>query len=158
MGGKSGSLALILHDLPPGISRKDLRAFVCNALREAGIRTMPFVGRCSNCSIMRIADLATGTTEYHGLIEVRPARIAMQAIRILNAKSLLGHPLQVRRYRHRSPWGEHSARQQAAGGSGILVARTLVEQRREHLRIDLVEATPSLPDLIHADTDLTAVT
>lgn len=158
MGGKSGSLALILHDLPPGISRKDLRAFVCNALREAGIRTLPLVGRCSNCGIMRIVDLAAGTTEYHGLIEVRPMCIAMQAIQILNGKSLHGHPLQVRRYRHRSPWGEHRARQQAAGGSGTIVARALVERRREHLRIDLVEATPSLPALVYADTDLTAVT
>ncbi|WP_295429455.1 RNA-binding protein [uncultured Thiodictyon sp.] len=158
MGGKTGSVVLFLRNLPPNTSRKDLREFVQGALREAGVRTLPFVSVCANASIMRIADLAAGTTEYHGLIEVRPARLAMLAIRVLNGRALHGCPIEVRRYRQRSPWGEHRQRQQEASGSATVVARPLVERRREHLKIDLVKATPTVPALIETGPDLRAFT
>lgn len=158
MGGKTGSVALFLRNLPPNTSRRDLRAFVQNALREAGVRTLPLVGVCANASIMRITDLAAGTTEYHGLVEVRPARLAMLAIRVLNGRALHGCPIEVRRYRQRSPWGEHRQRQQEASGSATVVARALVERRREHLKIDLVKATPTVPALIESGHDLRVFT
>lgn len=144
MGGQTGSVVLFLRGLPPNTSRKDLLAFVRNALREAGVRGMPLISLCSNCQIMRLTDPAAGTVEYHGLIEVQPARIVLQAIQILNGRELKGTSIEVRRYRHRSPWGERRLRRQGSEGAGAVVAQPLVERRREGLRIELVEATPPL--------------
>ncbi len=103
MGGKTGLVTLFLRNLPPNTSRKDLRAFVRIALREAGVRTLPLINACANVSIMRITDLAAGTIEYHGLLEVRPAHIAMLAIQLLNGRARHGTPIEVHRYRQRSP-------------------------------------------------------
>ena len=142
--GQTGSVALFLRDLPPDTSRKDLLAFVRDALRAAGVRGMPLISLCSNCQIMRITDPAAGTVEYHGLIEIQPARIVIQAIEVLNGRELKGRPIEVRRYRHRSTWGEHRLRHWGHNGTDGLVARPLVERRRENLKIDLVDATPPL--------------
>ena len=149
MSGYTGAVALFLRDLPPETSCRDLRAFVRTGLHEVGVQGMPRLGPCSSCQIIRLTDPAAGTVEYHGLIEIRPARIAIQAIRILNGRELKGRPIAVRRYRQRSPWGEHRLHRAGADGPNAVVARPLVERRREHLKVDLVEATPPLR---HADT------
>lgn len=152
MSGQTGSVALFLRDLPPDISRKDLLAFVRDALRSAGLRGMPLIKMCSNCQIMRIIDPTAGTVEYHGLIEIQPARIVVQAIAVLNGRELAGHPIEVRRYRHRSSWGEHRRLHGDPGDAERVAANPLVERRRENLKIDLVDATPPLSaDLPTAD-------
>lgn len=147
MGGKNGSVMLFLRNLPPNVSRRDLKTFVVAGLRQAGVRGSPLLQMCANCSILRIFDPAQGTTEYHGLVEVQPARIAIQAIDILNGQALGGTPIEVRRYRQRSPWGQRRQRRPAQGGgegSGAVVAEPLRERRRPNLKIDLVDATPGL--------------
>jgi hypothetical protein len=152
MRGKSGTVVLFLSHLPPNTNCRDIKAFMQAELRKSGVRGLPFFNLCTNCSILRITDPAAGTTEYHGLVEVRPALIALRAIEVLNGKELNGAPIAVRRYRHRSTWGEHRHRSDPARG-GDLVAAPLVERRRANLRIELVEATPAAA--LHPDLPLT---
>lgn len=149
MGGKNGSVMLFLRNLPPNVSRRDLKAFVLAELRRAGVRGSPLLQLCTNCSILRIVDPARDSVEYHGLVEVQPARIAMQAIEALNGQRLGGTPIEVRRYRQRSPWGERRSRTEVPGG-GAVVAQPLRERRRPNLKMDLVESTPTLESL-HAE-------
>jgi hypothetical protein len=139
--GKSGSIALFLRNLPPNTNCKAIKTFVQTELHKAGVRSLPFFSPCTNCSILCITDLDARTIEYHGLVEVRPAALAIQAIAILNGKELHGTPIEVRRYRHRFSWSEHRHRSDSARG-GNLVARLLTEHRRANLRIALVQATP----------------
>ena len=146
MGGKNGSIMLFLRNLPPNVARRDLKSFVVAELRRAGIRGNPLLHLCANCSILRIVDPDRNTTEYHGLVEVQPARVAMQAIEVLNGKCLGGCPIEVRRYRQRSPWGERRQRAEARGDA-TMAAEPLRERRRPNIKIELVDATPPLEEL-----------
>ena len=141
MSGKTGAVCLFLRDLPSDLSRRELKTFVTGRLKDAGIRGTLLLNVCSNCSILKITDLANGQQEFHGLVEIQPARIAVQALEALNGAMLGGKPLQVRRYRHRSPWGEHQVRRGENAGAPI---QPLVERRRPNLKIELVERTPTL--------------
>ena len=89
-------------------------SFVRKQLQLAGVRGIPLFDLCTNCNILRITDRATGSVEYHGLVEVRPARIALQAIQILNGQEFGGRAIAVRRYRHRTIWGESRHRSDPA--------------------------------------------
>lgn len=141
MSGKSGTVALFLRNLPPNVNCKDLKSFVQRGLQTEGVVGLPLFNLCSNCRILRITDLATGTTQYHGLVEVKPARIAMQAIQVLSRREIRETAIEVRRYRHRSTWGEHWHRADELQ-IGTLVLRPLTERRRANVKIDLVESTP----------------
>ena len=140
MGGKNGSVLLFVRNLPYNVSRRDLKQLIQWELKKAGIRGLPLMSTCANCSILRITDPATGTQEYHGLVEMQPARIALQAISILNGKEIAGTPMEVRRYRHRSAWGEHGS-----GHYGDSAGKRVThERRRPNLKVELVDATPSV--------------
>lgn len=138
MNGKTGSVVLFLRNLPIDFSRRALREFVESELNQAGIRVTVFRNPCCNYSILRITDRSSGTQEYHGLVEIRPARRAMQAIRILNGKLVGGKPIEVRRYRHRSPLNT---------AFGMAQGRVLqedgipspMESRRRNIKIELLE-------------------
>lgn len=140
MGGKNGSVMLFVRNLPYSVSRRDLKQFIQRELRVAGIRGLPLMSTCTSCNILRITDPATGTREYHGLVEMQPARIALQAISVLNGKEIAGTPIEVRRYRHRSAWGERRSRQYGESAA----TQVAHERRRPNLKIELVDATPSL--------------
>jgi hypothetical protein len=143
MGGKNGSVVLFLRNLPFNFSRRDLKSFVLSELKKAGIRGTSFRAPCSNWTVLRITDRSKGTQEYHGLVEIRPARIAMQAIAVLNGKAIAGTSIEVHRYRHRSPWGEYLNRHQDDGTSIDDLKRS-IEGRRLNIKIDLVDETPRL--------------
>jgi hypothetical protein len=148
MSGKSGSIVLFIRHLPRDVSRRDLKAFVHSELRRAGVRGTLLLHLRSSFSILRITDLAKGSEEYQGLVEIQPARLALQAIDLLNGKHLCGKPVEVRRYRHRSPWGEHRARREDGTSGGYESAghevTPMIERRRQNLKIELVESTPML--------------
>jgi RNA recognition motif-containing protein len=140
MSGKNGSIMLFVRNLPTSVTRRDLRQFIQRELKQAGIRGLPLMSTCTSCCILQITDPATGSREYHGLVEMQPARIALQAIAILNGKEIAGTPMEVRRYRHRSTWGMYN---------GCLLGQSseadaIHERRRPNLRIELVDATPSV--------------
>lgn len=143
MSGKSGSIVLFLRHLPCDVSRRELKEFVHVHLRRAGVRGTLLLQLCSHCSILRVTDLSRGSEEYHGLVEIQPAGLALQAIDILNGKHVCGKPIEVRRYRHRSPWGELRARR-AGEESGTEDLPPMIERRRQNLKIELVESTPVL--------------
>ena len=142
MRGKSGSVVLFLRNLPADFSRKDLKAFVQSGLKEAGIRVTPLRNPCSNYTVLRITDRSTGAQEYHGLVEIAPANIAIQAMEVLNGKSIAGKPVEVRRYRHRSPWGGQRSRASGDEASQKDV-RIKIEGRRQNITIELVDEEPS---------------
>jgi hypothetical protein len=143
MSGKSGSIVLFVRHLPRNVSRRDLKAFVHSELRRVGVRGTLLLHLCSDCRILRVTDTAKGSQQYHGLVEIQPAGLALQAIDLLNGKQLCGKPVEVRRYRNRSPWGQHRARL-ADDASGTNEMPPMIERRRQSLRIDLVESTPRL--------------
>lgn len=136
MLGKRGSVMLFLRKIPEGVTRKELKAFIQRTVKEFDNRPFSLKTAVCNCSIVSITDPGDGSREYHGLVEVQPAKAAMQAIAALNGKRLRGHPVEVRRYRHRSP-----LRDPRDGLIGYALGTNEdAERRRRNLKIDLVFA------------------
>jgi hypothetical protein len=135
---KCGSLVVFLSDLPAQLTVRDLKDLIREEIRSAPPRRLHLGTRICECSILRITDLNRGTVEYHGLVEIRPPRLAIQVIDRLDGKLLGGQRISVRRYRQRSPLG-HTGPGTAAGTEGDDVAPDLVERRRTNLRIELAD-------------------
>jgi hypothetical protein len=127
---------LFLRRIPEGVTRKELKRFLRSGV--AGLGSQPFSLRTAvcDCSILCITDPESGTREFHGLVEVQPAPTAMRAIEALNGEHLRGQPIEVRRYRHRSP-PRDDGRATATPANGAAAAP---DRRRRNLKIDLVSA------------------
>jgi hypothetical protein len=95
---------------------------------------LAFKAVVSNCSILRITDPLTAASEYHGLIEIQPAKAAMRAIDELNGRELNGKKIEARRYYNRSLLRDRL--QHGSGMDGAKGGRQ--ERRRINLKIELV--------------------
>lgn len=135
MLGKRGSMMLFLRGLPENLTRKELKAFIKSAITSTNNRTFPFKATLRTCTILRITDQSDSTVEHHGLVEVQPAKAAMQAIEALNGKELKGARIEARRYHHRTPLRDRRrnkiAREQSENRQR--------DRRRRNIKIDLVE-------------------
>ncbi len=137
MRGKRSTVVLFVGGLSTDVSSRELKSFMAERLNAMGFRSRTvFSGLIGDCNIMRMTDPESGEIEFHGLIEIRPAGLAMQAIDILNGTLFKSGPLVVHRYRQRSPLQQ---RQSAAhGANGDRQPRWKKEERRKALKIDLV--------------------
>ena len=136
MLGKRGSVMLFLRRIPEGVTRKELKRFLRSRVEGLGSRPFSLRAAVCDCSILCIIDPESGAREYHGLVEVQPAQAAMRAIEALNGKPLRGRPIEVHRYRHRSPLRD----QRQAAATGAPDTGTDADRRRRNLKIDLVSA------------------
>jgi hypothetical protein len=136
MLGKRGSVMLFVRGLPEDVSGKELKHFIQTAVRELDSRPFSLKATVCNCNIVCVSDREDDSRNYHGLVEVQPAKAAIDAIGALNGRELRGHKIEVRRYQHRSPLRDQ--RDEPAGYTGE--SADLYERRRRNLRIDLVNA------------------
>jgi RNA recognition motif-containing protein len=137
MLGKRGSLMLFVRGLPKGVTRKELKQLIQSAVNQLDKRPFSLKAAVSNCSILCISQPHEGASEYHGLVEIQPAKVAIEAIRVLNGMEFRGQKLEVRRYQHRSLLRDQRCaqdhdREEATGG--------IRERRRQNLKIDLARA------------------
>lgn len=95
-------ILLELPALPAGVTRKALLDFVRSGLSDAGYNRLGLARGVSACSIIRVTDLASGSSRLQGLVRIAPARAGMAAIETLGGRELLGTPMEIRRYVHRS--------------------------------------------------------
>ena len=102
MSIKPGSILLCISDLPVGLSKKELKAFVLGGIDRLRGRTLRMTPAISNCTILRLTHPATGAMSHQGLIAVQPARLALDLIEALRLMPLRGSPVKVCRYRHSS--------------------------------------------------------
>jgi hypothetical protein len=140
MYGKTGSILLSFEDLPSGISRKDLKHFVQEAVdqvRGTSVRIAPAI---AECTIVRLTDTATGNINHQGLVSVRPAKLALSIIDKLQQTTLNGAYIKVSRYRHCSFDVNAGTRTKSMtdllGGERAGTGTTGI-----HLRLDLVPDT-----------------
>lgn len=150
MRGKRSTVVLFIRGLPSDVSNKELKTFIRKTLKESGLRSQTiFSESVGDCNILRITDPQTGQIEFHGLIEIRPAVLAMRAIDVLNETKFRESPLETRRYRQRSPL-ERGDGQGAVSNPSTAGPENpqKEEQRRAALKIDLVESdVPGLSPL-----------
>ena len=136
MLGKRSSIMIFIRDLPANLTPKELKAFVLAGVQAARARSAAIRGTVASCTILRMSDPKSGVEEYHGLVEVQPAKAAIHAISELNGRELKGRKLEVHRYLPRSA---------LRGRTFQSMTTTLPEagdggkaERRRNLRIDLV--------------------
>jgi hypothetical protein len=141
MRGKSGSVVVCLGDLPPRLTAKELKAFVQDAIQADDARGLRIRSSICDCSILRITDLNTGCVELRGLLEIRPAVLAIRAIERLNGLELRGKPIVARRYRQPSPMSSVRPSPKADKGNPETGA-TLAECRWDNLKIELADSEP----------------
>jgi hypothetical protein len=157
MFAKTGSLLLSIGNLPPQVSRKDLRIHTQkvidqvdrnlvrrNAIGRNIFRLSPTVCRCT---ILKLTDPVSGTVFHHGLVSIHPPKLALEAMDLLGRTPLRGAQLKVSRYRHGSfPIDSHTP---LTTISDLLVAdedrATGVVQQK---KLDLVSDTGASQDPI----------
>lgn len=141
MRGKRSTVILFVGGLPTHVSITELKSFIRTKLNAAQLKTkMAFSGPVGDCSILRLTDAKTGSIEFHALIEIRPAELAIRAIDILNRTEFKGNPLATHRYRQRSPLGRRQTL--VSGQHNDRQEKPQKEERRSTLQIDLVEPNP----------------
>jgi hypothetical protein len=148
MTGKHGVVVLFISGLPESIAPDVLRLKFQNLLQTRRHWGFSSGGSIGSCDIVRIVDLNSEEVEFHALVEIQPAKFALQAIKMLDGCLIDGHKLEVRRYNHRS-----SFRERRVDGSGKMLVNAANDRagdrRRDGLRIELVEwrSTPRFPSL-----------
>lgn len=143
MFGKPESILICISDLPAGVSRKTLKAFVqygVEAVRSRGLRVKPAI---TDHTILRLTNLDTGAVSHQGLVTIRPAKLAFKVIDQLCRTPLRGQLLKVSRYRHCSFEVESLTRTKSISDLLGVTAQSLGNKPR--LVLDLVATTG--PDL-----------
>jgi hypothetical protein len=129
MGRNNGSFLLFLPALPTQATRKAVKAFVREGLSDVGYRGVTLATAVSRCALIRVTDPANGRSELHGIVRIRPAKLAMHAIDALQGRTMFGVPIQVRRYVQRSQLG--------FGSDERALPRS--DRRRQGLKLELIE-------------------
>jgi hypothetical protein len=82
MLGKRSSIMIFIRDLPANLTPKELKAFVLAGVRAAPAGSSAIKGTIASCTILRMSDPKSGSEEYHGPVEVQPAKAAIHAISV----------------------------------------------------------------------------
>lgn len=124
--------------------RGALTDFVRRALRGPWYTGFRQRGEVVDCRVVRVMDLSGRRVEYHGLVEVRPARIGWYLVQRLDGRQLLGAPAQVRKWFDRD--GRCADRRRLAGLSAYPrhLDRRSGHERRRMVRLQLLDDLPNL--------------
>ena len=96
-------MLIFIRLLPESVTQGELRRFVEKAIHSPW-RSLFFArSKIRMAEIRKLVNRATGSVEYHGLVDVEPAKGAVTAIRKLHLTPLKGKTVEVRKYYKRSP-------------------------------------------------------
>ena len=95
-------MLIFIRLLPEAVTQGELRRFVEKAVHSPW--RILFFYRCKiqMAEIRKLVNRATGSVEYHGVVDIEPAKGAAMAIRKLNLTPLKGKTVEVRKYYKRS--------------------------------------------------------
>jgi RNA recognition motif-containing protein len=133
MLGKRSALMVFFRGLPENTTRKELRQFVIPAIKNTPERHLALKGSVLSCTVLRLTDPASGAREFHGLVEIQPAKAALHAIALLNGQELGGRRIEVRRYQPRSA----VSRRRLGSALAEDLEDGIDDERRRNLKIDL---------------------
>ena len=127
---------LFVKGLPESITHRELKAQFKHLTGPRWRSYLAGNGSIGVCDIVRVTNHDTSEVEFHGLVEIQPAKLALRAIRELHGSAIRGHTIEVRRYHQRSPLrGKYMYDAEPAA------VDNLDERRRENLGIELIAST-----------------
>lgn len=143
-------MLVFIRRIPESVTRQDLRHFVGQAFRSPWNRLFGRKGEIRALDILKITDADAETIEFHGLVDIEPAKSAMLAIRRLGRVPLLGRNVQVRQYRVRSAYRDRRGQPPGQGELSIH-NRRVGDRRRPNLREERVHVSGPLVAGVPAD-------
>jgi hypothetical protein len=96
-------MLIFIRLLPESVTQGELRRFVEKAIHSPWCSLFFTRSKVHGAEIRKLVNRATGSVEYHGVVDVEPAKKAVVAIRRLNRTPLRGKAVEVRKYYQRSP-------------------------------------------------------
>jgi hypothetical protein len=134
------SVQIFIRLLPDDVSQSDLRHFVSDALHRSWfVRSSN--GQIVAVEIRKLTNSETYSTEYHGIVDVEPAKAAMQAIQKLNRNNLKGKDVEVRKFFQRSDLRD---RRRHLSDEAISEERRKRDRRRSHMQEERVHRSGAL--------------
>ena len=95
-------MLVFIRLLPMSVTQHDLRKFLGKALRPSWRNLFFTRGTVRSTEIRKFSNHANDSVEYHGIVEIEPAKGAVRAIRKLNRTRLKDREVEVRKYYQRS--------------------------------------------------------
>jgi len=96
-------MLIFIRLLPESVTQGELRRFVEKAIHSPWRNLFLARSKIRMAEIRKLVNRATGSVEYHGLVDIEPAKGAVTAIRKLHLTPLKGKTVEVRKYYKRSP-------------------------------------------------------
>ncbi len=140
MPGKRVGIVLFIGGLPGDCSSLELGGVIRDRIqeeRQARLFCKSDPVRC--CDIIRITDLNTRARALHALVEIRPAKLGLLALSLLQGCCLRNHPLTVRRYYHRSLLRDRRKKVIDQTPARIKEKRAARDRRRDEISIELLD-------------------
>lgn len=95
-------MLVFIRLLPESVTQNDLRKFVGKAIRSPWQSLFFPSSRICSTEIRKLSNIMNHSVEYHGLVDIEPAKAAVKVIRKLNRTPLKGKEVEVRKYYQRS--------------------------------------------------------
>ena len=129
-------MKLFARGLPAGTTSEELRLFAERFLCRVWYKPFRVTGKVKSCVVLKIKDLDLGTEEFHGLIDVQPAKTALHVTPKLNRARFRGRPLEVRKWQVRYEWNDRRRRRPPKHGEHRPPERRTGDRRRANLVIE----------------------
>ena len=95
-------MLVFIRLLPESVTQNDLLQFVSKAVRSPWQNLLLPSPRIHSIEIRKLSSSTNHTVEYHGIVDIKPAKAAVKAIRKLNRTPLKGKEVEVRKFYQRS--------------------------------------------------------
>jgi len=130
-------MIIFIREIPKTVGRQDLCAFVNKGLHARWLLPMFHEKNVEKCEILRIENMETQLSEYHGLVYVDDDRTGQTLIKQLNGGKLGDRKVEVRSYRKRATRQERRRRLDGSNDL-VIVDRRCSDRRRKNLIIETI--------------------
>lgn len=128
-------MKIFLRALPVGTWDRDLKAFVQTIIAPPWYMPLRNRATIKSCKILKITDPNLGTVEFHGLLDLQPAKAALDAIDRLNGQSRL----EARKWHVRSKYHYDRRDRYALSADAWIQDRRQDSRRRYKLVIEVYQ-------------------
>lgn len=134
-------MLVFIRLLPESVTQNDLRKFVDKAVRSHWPSLFLSSSRIRSTEIRKFSNSTNRSVEYHGIVDIEPAKVAVKAIRKLNRTPLKGKEVEVRKYYQRSALRDRRAGTEEGFSSDD---RRRQDRRREAMLMERVSVSGPL--------------
>ena len=118
-------MLVFIRLLPESVTKNDLRKFIGKAIDSPWQSLFPPSNRIRSTEMRKLSNGQSHSVEYHGIVDIEPAKGAVKAIRKLHRTPLKGKEVEVRKYYQRSSLRDRRNKQQEVSPT---------DERRRHDR------------------------